>query len=75
MKIVVQVKLMPTPEVASALECTLRTANESANWLSAQAYERGETSRKALQGFAYHDLKARGLPAQPALPGPLGPGS
>ncbi|AWZ07085.1 MULTISPECIES: RNA-guided endonuclease TnpB family protein [unclassified Streptomyces] len=67
MKIVVQVKLMPTPEVASALECTLRTANEAANWLSAQAYERGETSRRALQGFAYHDLKARGLSAQPAL--------
>ncbi|MEU1449771.1 MULTISPECIES: RNA-guided endonuclease InsQ/TnpB family protein [Streptomyces] len=67
MKIVVQVRLMPTPEVASALECTLRTANESANWLSGQAYERGETSRKALQGFAYHDLKSRGLSAQPAL--------
>ena len=58
---------MPTPEVASALECTLRTANDAANWLSGQAHERGETSRKALQGFAYHDLKGRGLSAQPAL--------
>ncbi|MDT9693755.1 transposase [Streptomyces sp. P9(2023)] len=67
MKIVVQVRLMPTPEVASALECTLRTANDAANWLSGQAYERGEFSRKALQGFAYHDLKIRGLSAQPAL--------
>lgn len=67
MKIVVQVKLMPTPEVAPALECTLRTANESANWLSGRAHERGETSRKALQGFAYRALKDRGLSAQPAL--------
>ncbi|MFE6619401.1 RNA-guided endonuclease InsQ/TnpB family protein [Streptomyces sp. NPDC057740] len=67
MKLVVQVRLMPTPEVASALECTLRTANDAANWLSGQAHERGETSRKALQGFAYHDLKDRGLSAQPAL--------
>lgn len=67
MKIVVQVKLMPTPEVASALECTLRTVNESANWLSGQAHERGETSRKALQGFACLKLKGRGLSAQPAL--------
>ncbi|MFD6886857.1 RNA-guided endonuclease InsQ/TnpB family protein [Streptomyces sp. NPDC059957] len=67
MKIVVQVKLMPTPEVASALECTLRTVNESANWLSGHAHERGETSRKALQGFAYRNLKGRGLSAQPAL--------
>jgi putative transposase len=58
---------MPTPEVASALERTLRTANDAANWLSARAHERGETSRKALQGFAYRDLKDRGLSAQPAL--------
>ncbi|QBI54105.1 putative transposase [Streptomonospora litoralis] len=58
---------MPTPGVASALECTLRTANDAANWLSGQAHERGETSRKALQGFAYLDLKERGLSAQPAL--------
>ena len=67
MKIVVQVRLMPTPEVASALECTLHACNEAANWLSGQAHERGETSRKALQGFAYRDLKDRGLSAQPAL--------
>nr|WP_308801327.1 transposase [Streptomyces polyasparticus] len=67
MNIVVQVRLMPTPEVASALECTLRTANDAANWLSGLAYERGETSRRALQGLAYVDLKTRGLSAQPAL--------
>ncbi|WP_328426991.1 RNA-guided endonuclease InsQ/TnpB family protein [Streptomyces sp. NBC_00443] len=67
MKLVVQVRLMPTPEVASALECTLRAANAAANWLSGQAHERGETSRKALQGFAYRDLKDRGLSPQPAL--------
>lgn len=67
MKIVVQVRLMPTPEVASALEGTLHACNTAANWLSGQAHERGEFSRKALQGFAYHDLKGRGLSAQPAL--------
>ncbi|MFH8596106.1 RNA-guided endonuclease InsQ/TnpB family protein [Streptomyces rimosus] len=67
MKIVVQVRLMPTPEVVSALESTLRACNEAANWLSGEAYERGEMSRKALQGFAYRDLKDRGLAAQPAL--------
>jgi len=66
-KIVVQVRLMPTPEVASALERTLHACNDAANWLSGQAHERGETSRKALQGFAYRDLKGRGLSAQPAL--------
>lgn len=66
-KIVVQVRLMPTPEGASALERTLRTANDAANWLSGQAHERGETSRRALQCLAYLDLKERGLSAQPAL--------
>jgi putative transposase len=58
---------MPTPEEAAALESTLRVCNDAANWLSGRAYERGENSRKALQGFAYADLKARGLSAQPAL--------
>ncbi|MGW6705813.1 RNA-guided endonuclease InsQ/TnpB family protein [Streptomyces sp. NPDC054956] len=66
-KVVVQVKLIPSPEVATALEATLRTANDAANWLSGEAHRRGEASRKALQGFAYHDLKVRGLSAQPAL--------
>lgn len=66
-KIVVQVRLMPTPEGASALERTLRTVNDAANWLSGQAHERGETSRRALQCLAYLDLKGRGLSAQPAL--------
>ncbi len=50
-----------------ALERTLHACNDAANWLSGQAHERGETSRKALQGFAYRDLKGRGLSAQPAL--------
>ncbi|MCX5562804.1 transposase [Streptomyces sp. NBC_00038] len=58
---------MPTPETALALECTLHACNDAANWLSGQAHERGETSRKVLQGFAYRDLKGRGLSAQPAL--------
>jgi hypothetical protein len=34
MKIVTQVKLLPSPEQAAALECTLRTVNDAANWVS-----------------------------------------
>ncbi|NGO43279.1 RNA-guided endonuclease InsQ/TnpB family protein [Streptomyces ureilyticus] len=67
MKLVVQVKLLPTPEQASALEATLHTCNEAANRLSAQAYEHQVTSRARLQAMAYGELKARGLSAQPAL--------
>ncbi|AJF65736.1 RNA-guided endonuclease InsQ/TnpB family protein [Streptomyces vietnamensis] len=67
MKLVVRVKLLPTPSQASALEVTLRTCNEAANWLSIRAFEHGRTSRSALQVLAYTGLKARGLSAQPSL--------
>ncbi|WP_328773433.1 RNA-guided endonuclease InsQ/TnpB family protein [Streptomyces sp. NBC_00286] len=67
MKLVVRVKLLPTPEQASALEATLHACNEAANWLSALAYEHQVTSRARLQAMAYGELKARGLSAQPAL--------
>ncbi|MFF4354528.1 RNA-guided endonuclease InsQ/TnpB family protein [Streptomyces sp. NPDC001530] len=67
MKLVVQVKLLPTPVQAAALEATLDACNEAANWLSGQAFARGRTSRAALQVLAYAELRARGLSAQPAL--------
>jgi IS605 OrfB family transposase len=65
--IVVQVKLVPMPEVASALRATLNTCNREANRVSELAFCTGEESRKALQGAAYLGLKAVGLSAQPAL--------
>ncbi|MGW6570010.1 RNA-guided endonuclease InsQ/TnpB family protein [Streptomyces sp. NPDC054975] len=67
MKLVVRVKLLPTPAQASALEATLRTCNEAANWLSERAFKAARASRAALQALAYADLKGRGLSAQPAL--------
>ncbi|MCX4973386.1 transposase [Streptomyces sp. NBC_00620] len=67
MKLVVRVKLLPTPEQALALEATLHACNEAANWLSGQAYGHQVTSRARLQVMAYTALKARGLSAQPAL--------
>ncbi|WPB92394.1 hypothetical protein [Streptomyces malaysiensis] len=38
MKLVVQVKLLPTPEQASALEATLRACNQAAAYVSAVAF-------------------------------------
>ncbi|MFD8209105.1 RNA-guided endonuclease InsQ/TnpB family protein [Streptomyces sp. NPDC059695] len=67
MKLVVRVKLLPTPEQAAALEATLRSCNAAANWLSGLAFGHGRTSRAALQALAYTQLKSRGLSAQPAL--------
>ncbi|MFE2169255.1 RNA-guided endonuclease InsQ/TnpB family protein [Streptomyces sp. NPDC059447] len=70
MRIVVQVKLLPSPEVKAALKATLSAANDAANWLSPHAQNREndrDRSRSALQSLAYAELKARGLSAQPAL--------
>ncbi|MFF9040108.1 RNA-guided endonuclease InsQ/TnpB family protein [Streptomyces sp. NPDC014892] len=67
MKLVLQVKLLPTLEQAAALDATLRRCNEAANWLSAEAFARRVTSRAGLQALAYGDLRGRGLSVQPAL--------
>ncbi|WP_370258871.1 hypothetical protein [Streptomyces sp. V4I8] len=40
MKLVVQVKLLPTSVQAAALEATLRACNESATWASGVAFEK-----------------------------------
>jgi hypothetical protein len=39
-KLVVQVKLLPTPVQAAALEATLRACNEAASWVSSVAFEK-----------------------------------
>ncbi|WP_225991539.1 RNA-guided endonuclease InsQ/TnpB family protein [Actinomadura montaniterrae] len=67
MKLVVQMKLLPTPEQAAALHATLRTCNALANRISGQAYEKKMFSRAGLQKLVYAELKAAGLSAQPAL--------
>ncbi|MFE2580048.1 hypothetical protein [Streptomyces sp. NPDC059378] len=67
MKLAVRVKLLPTPEQASALGATLRACNEAASWLSSEAFTHQVTSRAGLQAHAYVDLRLRGLSAQPAL--------
>jgi IS605 OrfB family transposase len=66
-KLVVQVKLLPTPEQAAALEVTLRACNEAATWVSEAAFERGEFNNFALRKHAYDVVKSRwGLGAQAA---------
>ncbi|MBT2397276.1 RNA-guided endonuclease TnpB family protein [Streptomyces sp. ISL-100] len=67
MKLVVQVKLLPTPMQATALETTLRAYNEAATWVSEVAFERGEFKNYALRKHTYEQVKARwGLGAQAA---------
>ncbi|MFC5753633.1 RNA-guided endonuclease InsQ/TnpB family protein [Actinomadura rugatobispora] len=66
-KLVVRVKLLPTPEQADALTATLHACNAAANRVSATAYEHKVFSRARLQKLVYAELKASGLSAQPAL--------
>ncbi|MER5223934.1 RNA-guided endonuclease TnpB family protein, partial [Streptomyces flaveus] len=67
MKLVVQVKLLPTPEQAAALEATLHACNQAATWVSEVAFERGEFKNFTLRKLAYGEVKSRwGLGAQAA---------
>ncbi|MGW0864518.1 RNA-guided endonuclease InsQ/TnpB family protein [Streptomyces sp. NPDC002611] len=67
MKLVVQVRLLPTPFQAAALEATLRACNEAATWASEVAFEKGVQRNFALREHTYGPIKARwGLGAQAA---------
>ncbi|WP_328632906.1 RNA-guided endonuclease InsQ/TnpB family protein [Streptomyces sp. NBC_00356] len=68
MKLVVQVKLLPTPDQASALEATLRACNRAATWAAEVAFAQNIKDRNGLQKLVYADMKATfGLSAQPAV--------
>ncbi|CCK30028.1 transposase [Streptomyces davaonensis JCM 4913] len=67
MKLVVQVRLLPTPVQAAALEATLLACNEAATWASAVAFEKDVKRNFALREHTYTEIKARwGLGAQAA---------
>ncbi|SMC97191.1 transposase, IS605 OrfB family, central region [Lentzea albidocapillata] len=67
-KLVVRVKLLPTPVQVAALAATLHACNEAAEYASRVAFERNVKSRNELQKLCYHDVKDRfGLSAQPAV--------
>lgn len=57
---------MPDAVQVSALERTLRTVNEAANWVSKVAFEHGVPREYELRRHTYTELKARGLGAQAA---------
>ncbi|WP_460349159.1 hypothetical protein [Actinoallomurus acanthiterrae] len=52
MKVVMQVKLMPTPVQAAALKHTLRTVNEAACWVSGVAFKRGVPREYELRKYS-----------------------
>ncbi|MEY9993695.1 putative transposase [Streptomyces sp. V4I8] len=67
MKLVVQVKLLPTALQAAALEATLHACNEAASWVSRAAFEKDVKRNFALREHTYAEVKQRwGLGAQAA---------
>ncbi|MGI5287490.1 RNA-guided endonuclease InsQ/TnpB family protein [Nonomuraea polychroma] len=66
MKLVVQAKLLPTPEQAEALESTLHQLNQAANQVSRLAFHTKTFQVFALRRRVYGELKAAGLGAQQA---------
>jgi putative transposase len=67
-KLVVQVRLLPTAVQAVALAATLHACNAAANHVSRVGFERDVFSRNELQKLVYAEVKARfGLSAQPAV--------
>jgi IS605 OrfB family transposase len=57
MKLVVQVKLLPTPEQASALESTLRACNTAASEVAVAARESGVYRNYDLRKHVYQGIK------------------
>ncbi|MER5686444.1 hypothetical protein [Streptomyces sp. NPDC002205] len=67
MKLVVRVKLLPTPEQAAALEATLTACNEAATWAAKIAFEEKVRKPLGLRKHTYLPVRERwGLGAQAA---------
>ncbi|WP_189253525.1 RNA-guided endonuclease InsQ/TnpB family protein [Lentzea flava] len=67
MKIVVQVRLLPSAEQATALTATLRACNAAADRASRVAFEQNVHSRNDLQKLVYGEMRSSGLGAQAAV--------
>ncbi|MFI9762866.1 RNA-guided endonuclease InsQ/TnpB family protein [Streptomyces sp. NPDC051963] len=59
MKLTVQVRLLPTPIQAVALEATLHACNEAATWASEVAFEKDVKNNFVLRRLTYEAVKAR----------------
>lgn len=67
MKLVVRVKLLPTPLQAAALEATLSACNEAATWVARVAFDRNARRPLELRKHTYAEIRVRwGLGAQAA---------
>jgi len=56
-KLIAQVKLLPTPEQASALKCTLELANTACEFVSKQAWQSQTFKQYDLHHLCYRDAR------------------
>ena len=66
MKLVVQVKLLPSADQAEAMRATLHAANDAANRVSKVAHDKRVFRNFALRKHTYEDIRAAGLGSQAA---------
>lgn len=59
MKLIAQVKLLPTPEQAKALKQTIEQANAACNYISGQAWENKQFSRVPLHKLVYYTTREK----------------
>jgi putative transposase len=57
MKLIAQIKLLPTPEQAQALRKTLEVANAACNYISDRAWESKIFRQFPLHKLTYYDVK------------------
>lgn len=68
MKLIAQVKLLPTPDQAAALRRTLQAWNDAANYISAQAWQNQSFRAYDLHHATYYAVREKfGLTAQAAI--------
>jgi len=59
MKLVANIKLLPTPAEAGALRRTLERANAACNWLSGRAFETGTLRQFSIHQLCYFEARDR----------------
>jgi IS605 OrfB family transposase len=65
-KLVVPVKLLPSPEQVAALSATLRACNDAANWVSGIAFGMKSRRNYDVRRLTYENVRAAGIGSQAA---------
>jgi len=59
MKLIAQIKLLPTDEQREKLLATLERANEACDWISGQAWDDGTLSQYGIHKLVHYEARER----------------